>query len=90
MITIKTKHSKSTIGNVDKRSDVENDNDNDGVDHTIELEAFGQKFVVPLKRNLNILSPFANVVDTTLDPETGKSHPYRLRLASFHCRVGMG
>ena len=68
MITINRKHSKSTIGNVGKRSGVDDDDD---VDHTIELEAFGQKFVVPLKRNLNILSPFANVVDTTIDPETG-------------------
>ena len=71
MITINTKHVKTTIGNVVKRSDVGDGVDDDGVDHTIELEAFGQKFEVPLKRNLNILSPFANVVDTTLDPETG-------------------
>ncbi len=76
VITINTKHTKTKLENIGKRSDVKADADGDAdaggaVDHTIELKAFGKEFVVPLKRNLNILSPFANVVDTFIDPETG-------------------
>ena len=65
IITINTKFSVHG-SNMSKRSD------SDKGDHTIHLNAFGREFVVPLKRNLNILSPFANVVDTSLDPVTGK------------------
>ena len=66
VLQVITINSKFTVfGNVSKR--------NGGIDedHTIHLKAFGKDFVVPLKRNLNILSPFANVVDTFLDPQTG-------------------
>jgi hypothetical protein len=68
VITIKTKQRTAVFGNVTKRDA------GDDADHTIHLKAFGKEFVVPLKRNLNLLSPFANVVDTFLDPETGKIH----------------
>ena len=70
MITINTKQTKTRFENVNKRNDANVNND---VDHTIELKAFGKEFVVPLKRNLNILSPFANVVDTFVDEATVQS-----------------
>ena len=64
IITINKKQIAS--GNVSKRGDL-----NDLGDHTIHLKAFGNEFIVPLKRNLNLLSPYANVVDTSIDPVTG-------------------
>jgi len=68
VITINTKINVHG-SNVSKRSDTDNLNKGD---HVIHLDAFGKEFFVPLKRNLNILSPFANIVDTSLDPITGK------------------
>lgn len=40
--------------------------------HTIHLEAFGRNLVIPLKRNFNLLSPHAVLVDTSYDNVTGK------------------
>ena len=72
MITINSKF--AVYGNVTKR-------DGGDADHTIHLKAFGKEFVVPLKRNLNILSPFANVLDTFVDPLTGND----CHLIDFYC-----
>ena len=39
---------------------------------TLEMSAFGQTFNLPLKPTRNLLSPYAEIVDTFTDPETGK------------------
>ena len=46
------------------------------------MQAFGQTFNVPLKPNDNLLSPYAEVVDTFIDPETGKISKRKLSIVN--------
>jgi hypothetical protein len=39
---------------------------------TLHMSAFGQTFNLPLKPSQNLLSPYAEIVDTFADPATGK------------------
>ena len=49
---------------------------------TLHMQAFGETFTVPLKPNHNLLSPYAEVVDTFVDPETGEISKRKLSIVN--------
>ena len=49
---------------------------------TLHMAAFGQTFNLPLKPSQNLLSPYAEVVDTFKDPETGKLSKRKLSIVA--------
>ena len=49
---------------------------------TLHMAAFGQTFNLPLKPSNNLLSPYAEVVDTFTDPATGETSRRKLSIVA--------